>query len=77
MIKNCTGQRMLNRVQAALASSGVAANYGVATLEVVGRTSGRTVSLPVVMVVVDRQRCLASMLGDNVPWVKNVRAAGG
>jgi hypothetical protein len=29
------------------------------------------------MVVVDGQRYLVSMLGDNVQWVLNVRAAGG
>jgi hypothetical protein len=29
------------------------------------------------MVVVDGQRYLVSMLGDNVQWVRNVRAAGG
>ncbi|HYL36188.1 MAG TPA: nitroreductase/quinone reductase family protein [Bryobacteraceae bacterium] len=47
------------------------------TLEVVGRKSGRTISLPVVIAVVDGQRYLVSMLGDNVQWVQNVRAAGG
>jgi hypothetical protein len=29
------------------------------------------------MVTVDGQRYLASMLGDNTQWVRNVRAAGG
>jgi len=47
------------------------------TLEVTGRKSGRTVSLPVVVAVVDGQRYLVSMLGENVNWVQNVRAAGG
>jgi len=61
---------------AAVASSGVASNYLV-TLEVTGRRSGRTLSLPLVMAVVDGQRYLVSMLGDNVQWVHNVRAAGG
>ncbi len=65
------------RISAALGSSGVAANSGLVTLEVTGRTSGRTVSLPVVVVVVDGQRYLVSMLGEDVQWVKNVRAAGG
>jgi deazaflavin-dependent oxidoreductase (nitroreductase family) len=46
-------------------------------LEVTGRKSGRTVSLPVVLAVVDGQRYLVSMLGDNAQWVQNVRAAGG
>lgn len=69
--------RILNRVDVALSSLGAAADYGLATLEVTGRTSGRTISLPVAIVVVDRQRYLVSMLGEDVQWVKNVRAAGG
>jgi hypothetical protein len=40
--------RILNRAWAAVASSGVAHNYLV-TLEVTGRKSGRTISLPVVI----------------------------
>jgi deazaflavin-dependent oxidoreductase (nitroreductase family) len=68
--------RILNKGAAAVASSGVTSNYLV-TLEVIGRKSGRTISLPVVMAVVDGQRYLVSMLGDNVQWVHNVRAAGG
>jgi deazaflavin-dependent oxidoreductase (nitroreductase family) len=47
------------------------------TLEVTGRTSGRAISLPVAVVVVAGQRYLVSMLGEQVQWVKNVRAAGG
>src|SRR3970040_1935406 len=68
--------RILNRAWAAVASSGVASNYLV-TLEVTGRKSGRTFSLPLVMAVVDGQRYLVSMLGENVQWVHNVRAGGG
>ena len=68
--------RILNRASGAVASSGVASNYLV-TLEVTGRKSGRTISLPVVIAIVDGQRYLVSMLGDNVQWVHNVRAAGG
>lgn len=68
---------VMNRVDAAVSSTGIAAKYGAVTLDVIGRISGRTVSLPLVMVVVDGQRYLASMLGDDVQWVKNVRAAAG
>ncbi len=68
--------KILNRFWAAVHSLGVAPNYLV-TLEVTGRKSGRTVSLPLVMVVVGGQRYLVSMLGDNVQWVQNVRATGG
>ena len=68
--------RILNRATAAVASSGVASNYLV-TLEVTGRKSGRTISLPMVLAVVDGQRYVVSMLGDNVQWVHNLRASGG
>jgi len=47
------------------------------TLEVVGRSSGRTRALPVVLIHVGGERYVASMLGDDVAWVRNVRASGG
>lgn len=47
------------------------------TLEVPGRTSGRTTSFPLGMADVDRRWYLVSMLGEECNWVKNVRAAGG
>ncbi|HEV2654273.1 MAG TPA: nitroreductase family deazaflavin-dependent oxidoreductase, partial [Ktedonobacteraceae bacterium] len=68
--------RILNKAWAIVASSGVTSNYAV-TLEVTGRKSGRTISLPVVVAVVDGQQYLVSMLGENAQWVHNVRAAGG
>src|SRR6266567_7555960 len=68
--------RMLNRAWAALYSWGMMPDSMV-TLEVTGRTSGRTVSLPVVVAGVSGQRYLVSMLGEHVQWVHNVRAAGG
>lgn len=68
--------RMLNRAWAALFSWGILPNYMV-TLEVIGRKSGRMISLPVAVAVVNGQRYLVSMLGENVQWVHNVRAAGG
>jgi len=68
--------RLLNRGWAAVGAAGVAAN-GLVTLEVIGRKSGRSVALPVVIVVVAGQRYLVSMLGEQVNWVQNVRAAGG
>jgi deazaflavin-dependent oxidoreductase (nitroreductase family) len=67
---------MLKSAWAVVASSGVASNYLV-TLEVTGRKSGRAISLPVVVAVVDGQRYLVSMLGEHVQWAHNVRAAGG
>jgi deazaflavin-dependent oxidoreductase (nitroreductase family) len=69
--------RILNRVDAGLGALGVGSKLGLATLEVTGRTSGRTISLPVAIAVFDGQRYMVSMLGENVQWVKNVRVAGG
>jgi hypothetical protein len=57
-------------------SSGVGSNRMVA-LEVVGRKSGRIISIPPVPARVDGERYLVSMLGEDVEWVRNVRAAGG
>jgi deazaflavin-dependent oxidoreductase (nitroreductase family) len=68
--------RVLNKAWAAVGSSGVTPDYLV-TLEVIGRKSGRMISLPVVIAVVDGQRYLVSMLGDDANWVQNVRAAHG
>ena len=66
----------LNRISAVVHRLGVAPNYMV-TLEVIGRTSGKTIRLPLVMAIVDGRRYLVSMLGEDVAWVRNVRAAGG
>lgn len=68
--------KILNRAWAMVASRNATSN-GLVALEVIGRKSGRTVSFPLVMVTVDGQRYLASMLGDNTQWVRNVRASGG
>jgi len=67
---------VLNRWSMAIHALGVAPNYLV-TLDVRGRRSGRTISLPLVMTVVDGERYLVSMLGAEVDWVRNVKAAGG
>jgi hypothetical protein len=68
--------RVFNRCSAAIHALGVAPNYMV-TLEVRGRRSGRRISLPLVMVVIEGERYLVSMLGAEVDWVRNVEAAGG
>lgn len=65
-----------NRCSAAVHALGIAPNYLV-TLEVRGRRSGRAVSLPLVMAVVDGERYLVSMLGADTNWVRNAEAAGG
>src|SRR5262245_31395248 len=66
----------LNRCWATIHALGIAPNYLV-TLEVRGRRSGRVLRLPLVMVVVAGERYLISMLGAEIDWVRNVRAAGG
>jgi len=67
---------LLNRCWAAVHALGIAPNYLV-TLEVRGRRSGRSISLPLVMVIIEGERYLVSMLGAEVDWVRNVKAAGG
>ena len=68
--------RIANRIWTMMASLGLTASY-VVTLEVRGRTSGRSITFPVVVAVVDGERYLVSMLGDHAQWVQNVRAAAG
>ena len=67
--------KMLNGAIANSAAKTVASD-GVVALEVIGRKSGKVVSFPVVMIEVNGQRYLASMLGES-QWVRNVRAANG
>ncbi len=66
----------LNRAWAAIHAVGLLPNYLV-TLEVVGRRTGRAMSLPLVMAVIEGERYLVSMLGEGAGWVRNVPAAGG
>jgi hypothetical protein len=68
--------RILNRCWAVVHALGIAPNYLV-TLEVSGRRSGRIIRLPLVMVVIAGERYLVSMLGEEVDWVRNVKAARG
>lgn len=68
--------RIINKGWAIIHSSGIAPNWLV-TLEVVGRQSGKTISFPLAMLVIEEDRYLVSMLGEDANWVKNVRAAGG
>ena len=67
---------VLNRCWAVIHALGITPNYLV-TLEMPGRRSGRTISLPLVLAVVEGERYLVSMLGAEVDWVRNVKAAGG
>jgi hypothetical protein len=68
--------KIINRGWAWIHSLGIFPNYLV-TLEVVGRQSGKTISFPLAMTVMNGERYLVSMLGEETNWVRNVRAAGG
>ncbi len=68
--------KILNRGSAILHSLGIYPNYFV-TLEVAGRKSGKVISFPLVMTVMNGERYLVSMLGGGANWVRNLRAAGG
>ena len=61
--------RFLNKLWAAVHAWGFAPNW-LATLDVTGRKSGKIISLPVVIAIVDRERYLLSMLGEKVTWVQ-------
>ena len=69
--------RVLNAVSAAQFGLGFLAPRGWVTLEVTGRHTGRTTSVPVVVADHEGGRYLVSMLGEEANWVRNVRAAGG
>jgi deazaflavin-dependent oxidoreductase (nitroreductase family) len=66
----------LNSAEAQLAAHGIGPAR-VVTLEVRGRRTGRTISLPVVVTDYHDGRYLVSMFGEDSSWVRNVRAAGG
>ena len=68
--------RVINRGWEMVHSLGVAPN-SLVTLIVAGRRSGRAISFPLAMVLLDGERYLVSMLGVNATWVRNVHAAGG
>ncbi len=67
--------KILNGGWALLHSLGIAPDYMV-TLDVVGRQSGKVIGFPLVMAVVNGERYLVSMLGEDANWVRNVHAAG-
>ena len=68
--------KIINQGWALIHSLGLFPNYLV-TLEVAGRQSGKIISFPMAMTVIDGERYLVSMLGEDTNWVRNVRAAGG
>jgi hypothetical protein len=68
--------KFMNHGSALMYGLGISPNYLV-TLEVVGRESGKVISFPLVMVVIEGSRYLVSMLGENANWVRNLAAADG
>lgn len=68
--------KIQNRGWAILHSLGILPDRFV-TLEVIGRKSGKRIRLPLAMTVVNGERYLVSMLGQDSNWVHNVRAARG
>ena len=68
--------RLINGGWAWFHSLGLFPNQLV-TLEVIGRQSGKVISFPLAMTVLNGERYLVSMLGENTNWVRNVRAANG
>ena len=69
--------KILNRISATQFGFGVGVPKYMVTLEVRGRRTGRTVSLPLVVADYDGERYLVSMLGPGANWVRNVRNAQG
>jgi len=68
---------MMNKISAIHFASGRLAPSNWVTLDVPGRSTGRTISLPLVVVDYQGGRYLVSMLGKNANWVRNVHAADG
>ena len=68
--------RLQNRASAWVFAAGIMPGR-CAELRVRGRRSGKVISFPVVIATYEGGRYLASMLGDETNWVRNVRAAHG
>jgi deazaflavin-dependent oxidoreductase (nitroreductase family) len=68
--------RLQNRASAIVFAAGIVPKRAAA-LEIRGRRSGRVISFPVAIADFEGERYLVSMLGANVNWVRNLKAAGG
>jgi len=68
--------KIINKGWAMLHSSGILPESFV-TLEVAGRKSGKTISFPLAMTMMNGERYLVSMLGEEVNWVQNIKVTGG
>jgi hypothetical protein len=69
--------KVMNRVSAIQFGAGFLAPRDWVTVEVRGRSSGRVISFPAVVVRNGGGRFLVSMLGERAHWVHNVRAGDG
>ena len=70
----------LSRLSLAMLATAFAAGIAprrAAELRVRGRRSGKVISFPVAIADFEGERYLVSMLGENVNWVRNLRAADG
>ncbi len=68
--------RLQNRSTAWAFAAGIMPRRAAA-LEIPGRRTGRVIPFPVAIADLDGERYLVSMLGANVNWVRNLKAAGG
>jgi deazaflavin-dependent oxidoreductase (nitroreductase family) len=68
--------RLINAEGAWLSARGILPEFMV-MFETRGRRSGRNHRVPLVVANLDGNRYIVSMLGENVDWVHNVRAAHG
>ncbi len=66
--------RALNSLGSWASSRGVGPSFMV-TLETIGRKTGRTMAVPIVVTDFNGERYIVSMLGDNVAWLRNMVAA--
>lgn len=66
----------MNAFSGWLGALGIAPSL-MASLETIGRRSGKPFRIPLVVAELDGHRYLVSMLGEKAAWVLNARAAGG
>ncbi len=64
------------RAYGAFAALGLPPSWNLA-LEVTGKKTGKTYSIPLAAADYEGERYLVSMMGKDVAWVRNVHAAGG
>ena len=67
--------RVQNRLSAIVFAAGIMPGRA-AELQVQGRRTGRVIRFPIVIADYEGERYLVSMLGEDVNWVRNLRAAG-